>query len=197
MSTRPPTLREKRRYLLARVEPAGTLLEQKDLYYAISDATTTLWGDATAAIITPAVVALEHGHVVVRCRRGTERELAIALATVSSCRDVHISLRIIAASGTIESLRSRFRPKRVPKRKSQPGTEPGSEHEPEKAANGAVAVEGSVQQECTFAKKTCLIVHCNGQKVDVIEKGFKNTNRLFLTKDDLEDLNATTISDRI
>jgi ribonuclease P/MRP protein subunit POP5 len=187
MSTRPPTLREKRRYILARIEPVGTLLEQKDLYYTISDAVTSLWGDATTAIITPAVVALEYGHVVIRCRRGTERELAIALSTVTACRDVRICLRIIAASGTIESLRSRFRPKKVPKTKS----------DPENRETGTGAAEAPVQSECTFVKKTFQIVHCNGQKVDVIEKGFKNTNRLFLTKDDLENLNATTISDRI
>jgi ribonuclease P/MRP protein subunit POP5 len=191
MSPRPPTLREKRRYILARIEPVGTPLEQKELYYAISDATTTLWGDATMAIITPAVVALEHGHVIIRCRRGTERELSIALSTVTACRDVHICLRIIAASGTIESLRSRFRPKNIPKIKTQ------SDPETEKMAIGADVGEGPVLPECRFAKKTFLIVQCNGQKVDVIEKGFKNTNRLFLTKDDLEDLNATTISDRI
>jgi ribonuclease P/MRP protein subunit POP5 len=191
MSTRPPTLREKRRYILARIEPAGTMLEQKDLYYAISDATTSLWGDATTAIITPAVVALEHGHVVIRCRRGTERELAIAVSTVTACRDQRICLRIIAASGTIESLRKRFRPKRVPKTKTPPAPE-----REETAAGPDTGIE-PVQPECMFAKKTFLIQNCNGQKVDVIEKGFKNTNRLFLTKDDLENLNATTISDRI
>ena len=193
MSTRPPTLREKRRYLLVRIEPAGTMLEQKELYYVISDATTSLWGDATTAIITPAVVALEFGHVVIRCRRGTERELAIALSTVTACRDVRICLHIIAASGTIESLRSRFRPKKIPKTKTQPAPEPESE----KTATGIDVGIEHVLPECTFAKKTFIIVQCNGQKIDVIEKGFKNTNRLFLTKDDLENLNATTISDRI
>jgi ribonuclease P/MRP protein subunit POP5 len=187
MSTRPPTLREKHRYILARIEPAGTIPEQKELYYAISDATTSLWGDATTAIVTPAVVALEHGHVVIRCRRGTERELSIALSTVTACRDVRICLRIIAASGTIESLRSRFRPKKVQKTKA----------DPEKPVTGTGVPEAPVLGECTFSKKIFLIEQCNGQKVDVIEKGFKNTNRLFLTKDDLENLNATTISDRI
>jgi ribonuclease P/MRP protein subunit POP5 len=193
MSTRPPTLREKRRYILARIEPDGTPLEQKELYYAISDAATSLWGDATTGIITPAFVALEHGHVIIRCRRGTERELAIALSTVIACRDVRICLRIIAASGTIESLRSRFRQKKIPKAKTHIESEPESE----KTATGADEGVEHVLSECTFAKKPFQIVHCNGQKVDVIEKGFKNTNRLFLTKDDLENLNATTISDRI
>jgi hypothetical protein len=34
---------------------------------------------------------------------------------------------------------------------------------------------------------TCPVCWCAGQKIDVIEKGFKNTTRFFLTKEDLED----------
>jgi len=162
MSTLPPTLREKRRYLLVRVEPAGTAIDQKDLYYAISDAVTSLWGDAMAAVITQAVVAAEGQYVVIRCRRGTERELAIALSTVTVCRDLRFALRIVAASGTIESLRERIKRKKVPE------------------------TTGDDIRECTFGGKPFLVLQCDGQKVDVIEKGFKNTHRLFLTKEDLE-----------
>jgi hypothetical protein len=42
--------------------------------------------------------------------------------------------------------------------------------------------------ECIFEKKPVQVLHCDGQKIDVIEKGFKNTNRLFLTREDLEEL---------
>jgi ribonuclease P/MRP protein subunit POP5 len=164
MGARPPTLREKRRYLLVTLEPAGTVVDQKDLYYALSDATTQLWGDAMAAVITPAVVASEGQFFIIRCRRGTEHELATALSTLTTCRDTRIAMRIIAASGTIESLRERIRG----------GMSPG----PDQLAHG----------ECIFDKKTFQVSQCNGQKVDVIEKGFKNTNRLFLTKEDMEEL---------
>jgi ribonuclease P/MRP protein subunit POP5 len=164
MGARPPTLREKRRYLLVALEPAGTAVDQKDLYYAISDATTQLWGDAMAAVITPAVVASEGQFFIIRCRRGTEHELATALSTITACRDTRIALRMVAASGTIESLRERIRG----------GMSPG----PDQLAHG----------ECIFDKKTFQVSQCNGQKVDVIEKGFKNTNRLFLTKEDMEEL---------
>jgi ribonuclease P/MRP protein subunit POP5 len=164
MGTRPPTLREKRRYLLVALEPAGTAVDQKDLYYALSDATTQLWGDATAAVITPAVVASEGQFFIIRCRRGTEHELAIALSTITTCRDTRIALRMVAASGTIESLRERIRCR------MSPG--------PDQLAPG----------ECIFDKKTFQLCQCNGQKVDVIEKGFKNTNRLFLTREDMEEL---------
>jgi hypothetical protein len=37
-------------------------------------------------------------------------------------------------------------------------------------------------------KKIFSLSQCKGQKVDVIEKGFKNTNRLFLTREDMEEL---------
>lgn len=162
MSPRPPTLRENRRYILVRVEPAGTVIDQKELYYVISDAVTSLWGDAVAGVITQAVVAAENGHVIIRCLRGTEKELALALSTVTVCRDIHLALRIVAASGTIESLRERIRKQQVP---DMPVPKAGDR---------------------IFQNKDVSIVYCNGQKVDVIEKGFKNAHRLFLTKSDLE-----------
>jgi ribonuclease P/MRP protein subunit POP5 len=146
------------------VEPAGTPIDQKDLYYAVSSAITSLWGDVMASSIMPAVVAAEERFIIIRCHRGTERELAIALSTITTCREVRIALRVIAASGTIESLRDRLWTM--------------------KKAVG----EDSEPCECVFEKKPVQVVHCDGQKIDVIEKGFKNTNRLFLTREDLEEL---------
>jgi ribonuclease P/MRP protein subunit POP5 len=162
MGARPPTLREKRRYILVSVDPYGTIIDRKDLYYAICDANTSLWGDVMAAVIMPAVIASEGQYVIIRCRRGTERELSIALATITSCHDNPIALRIVAASGTIETLREKI------KRPEPPDSDPAS------------------SRECSFGEKSFQTEYCNGQKVDVIEKGFKNTNRLFLTKEDLE-----------
>ncbi len=161
MTPRPPTLRDKRRYLLVRVEPAGTPVDQKELYYTIADAITSLFGDAAAAVMIQAVVAAEGEYVFIRCRRGSERELAIALSTVTACRDTRIALRIIAASGTMESLRERIRP----------------------AAPAPVPAE---EAEITFGTTTFTAVHGSGQKIDVIEKGFKNAHRLYLTREDLE-----------
>jgi ribonuclease P/MRP protein subunit POP5 len=150
--------------MLIRTEPAGTVPDQKELYYAVHEAVSSLWGDAAAALIHMAVVAAEHGYVVVRCRRGTERELAIALTTVTSCAGQRISLRTLATSGTIESLRERMAILRAPE---TPVVLPG---------------------ECTIDGRSYNVCHCSGQKVDVIEKGFKNTTRFFLTREDLEDI---------
>jgi ribonuclease P/MRP protein subunit POP5 len=163
MATRPPTLREKRRYILVAVEPSGMIIDRKDLYFAICDAATSLWGDVTTAIIMPAVIASEGQYVIIRCRRGTERELSIALSTITCCRDSSIALRMIAASGTIDSLRERIRELQTPDREPAP-------------------------HEFRIGEKLFHVEYCSGQKVDVIEKGFKNTNRLFLTREDLEEL---------
>ena len=180
MTVRPPTLREKRRYVLVRVDPAGTAVDPKELYFAVSDAITSLWGDAMAALILQAVIAVESGHAVIRCRRGSERELAIALSTVTAVRETRVALRIVAASGTIESLRERFRP-------AGPAAPAGD-------AGAAPPAPGRIVR---FAGKEWEAVSWDGQKVDVIEKGFKNAHRLFLTQEDLEDSHAATIPDGI
>ena len=164
MTIRPPTLREKRRYILISVEPSGTIIERKELYYAVCDAITSLWGDVTAALIMPAVIVSENGYIIIRCRRGTERELSLALATITSYRENPIALRIVAASGTINTLRERIQ------RLQTPDTEPVG------------------PQEYIVGEKVFHVTYCSGQKVDLIEKGFKNTNRLFLTREDLEEL---------
>jgi ribonuclease P/MRP protein subunit POP5 len=163
VTARPPTLREKRRYVLVQIKPAGNTPDPKELYLAVDDAVTVLWGDAVASLIHPAVVAVENGSAIVRCRRGMERELAIALSTVTSCGGQRIALRTRATSGTIESLRELII----------------SEHNTETLS--------SVPAECTIDGQVFMVCHCAGQMVDVIEKGFKNTTRFFLTTDDLED----------
>lgn len=165
MSVRPPTLREKRRYLLAWVEPCDLVVDGKDLYYVIYDAASSLWGDVVTAAMRPAVISIENGYVILRCRRGMEREFSIALSTVTLYRETPIVLRVCATSGTIDSLRDRIKQ----------GIKP--------VADTPVLNE----RECTFGTGSYEIVQWYGQKVDVIEKGFKNAHRLFLTNDDLEE----------
>ena len=183
MSIRPPTLREKRRYLLARIDPAGMIVEAKDLYYAVYEAVVSLFGDMAAAAMQPSVLAIEKGYVIVRCRRGAEREFAVALSTLSACRDCTVALRVLAVSGTIESLRERIATL-VPQQPTAPEGEavPNQEGTPD-------------NREYLFCSTPVEVVAWNGHKVDAIEKGFKNTRRLFLTTEDLEIINATTIPD--
>ena len=173
MSVRPPTLREKRRYILARIDPAGTECEAKDLYYAVYEAVVSLFGDMAAAAMQPSVIGVEGQYVILRCRRGAEREFAIGLSTVTVCRDCPIALRVLAVSGTIESLRERIAaspPLELPK-----GCEEDAQYQ--------------------FDAHPVEVIAWYSHKVDALEKGFKNTRRLFLTREDLEIIHATTIPD--
>jgi ribonuclease P/MRP protein subunit POP5 len=175
MSVRPPTLREKKRYLLARIDPVGNNPDAKDLYYAVYEAVVSLFGDIAAAAMQPSVIAVEGDFAILRCSRGAERGFAIALSTLTACRDVPVALRILAISGTIESLRERIA--------ALASQEPATENEE--------AGTSRYQFDTTPVE----VVQCHGHKVDALEKGFKNTRRLFLTKEDLEIIHATTISD--
>ncbi|MGA9087025.1 MAG: Rpp14/Pop5 family protein [Methanoregula sp.] len=183
MSIRPPTLREKRRYLLARIDPAGTLVEPKDLYYAVYEAVVSLFGDVAAAAMQPSVLAVEKGYALLRCRRGAEREFAIALSTLFACRDSTVAIRVLAVSGTLESLRERIATI-MPQDAAAPGQESGP-------------VQEGTPGTCGYRFDSLPVdaVAWNGPKVDAIEKGFKNTRRLFLTTEDLEIIHATTIPD--
>jgi len=175
MSVRPPTLREKKRYLLARIDPSGIAVDPKDLYYAMYEAVVSLFGDMAAASMQPSVLTVEDGYAILRCRRGAEREFAIALSTLTSYRETPLALRIRAISGTVESLRERLEQYGEPETVSKvPDT-----------------------TEFVFASVPVEVVNWNGHKVDVIEKGFKNTRRLFLTEEDLERNHATTIPDGV
>ena len=110
MKPRPPTLRQNRRYVLVRVVPASLVPDGKALYFAIAEAVTSLYGDVGAAMIDQAVVAVERGHAVVRCRRSEEEWLIGAIATVTTVGETACALHPRAISGTILSLRDRLVP---------------------------------------------------------------------------------------
>ncbi len=103
MRPRPPTMRTKRRYILARILPYGAAVDQKQLYLSVIEAAASLFGDAAVGLAQPAVVYCDAGYAVIRCRRGTERDIAAALATVTAVGDDRVSLRTVAASGTIRA----------------------------------------------------------------------------------------------
>lgn len=110
MKPRPPTLRQDRRYLLVRVAPASLVPDGKALYLAIAEGVAALYGDDGAAAIDQAVVAIESGHAIVRCRRGEEERLVGAVATVTEVDGAAVALHPRAVSGTIRSLRDRLVP---------------------------------------------------------------------------------------
>ena len=158
-----PTLRENRRYVLVRIMPSNLDSEIRDLYYAISDSVTSLYGDCIAAEVHAATILREGAFLIVRCRRGRERELCCAIAAIRSINKTEVRLTTIATSGTIAALKKRMRPE-----------EPGQ------------------PITCTInSGEQNGIMYANG-KIDLIRRDMKGQELVYLTKDDMEKFHATT-----
>lgn len=160
MRPRPKALRQKRRYLLVRVLPPWREVEQKALYLAVSEAVTSLFGDARAAGIGAAVVFSGNGCAIVRCRRGCERDLAVACATVTAVGECGAALRTVAVSGTIAALKRRM--------------------------DGWV--RAGPPEQVLYGEKDLPARRYGRHKVDVIQEGIKKQSIVFLTDCEREEI---------
>ena len=161
MKPRPPTMRGKRRYILARLDPPSVTFSGRDLYYAIAESLTSLYGDSGMACIGPSVVSCTGGYAIIRCTRSTEGRVVAGLAAVHQVQEVSVAVRSIRTSGTMRSLRRHL------------------------AGMGPGAPLG--EQDAYFQGRSWTGVQYPGGKVDLFEKGFKNQQPLFLTEEDLEE----------
>jgi ribonuclease P/MRP protein subunit POP5 len=152
-----PSQREKRRYILVRFEPGGISCDPREVYAAVVEACTSLWGDTLASEIAPSVMAWE-GHAILRCRRGTEDRLATAVATITRVGNERVAARTVTTSGTLHAIRSR------------PVERPGILWEKQVRIGGRVFLARAYP----------------GQKVDLVEKGIKGQELLFFADEDGE-----------
>ncbi|HDR72732.1 MAG TPA: ribonuclease P [Methanoculleus sp.] len=158
MKPRPPTLREKRRYILARIVPHYRRIEARQMYIAAFEALTSLWGDARASELQMAVISCEPGHCIVRCRRNAEVFVETALSTITEAEGERVALHPLATSGTIHALRKHIRPI------------------PEGHPVDGIAIGGREYAGILFQR----------QKVDLYAKGIKNQETLYFTCDEME-----------
>lgn len=161
MKARPPTMRDKKRYILARIEPPSPDPDPKDLYFAVLESVTSLFGDAGAARMIPVVITCGGGYALIRCRRGYEEQTRIALITLKSVAERRIALHPMATSGTLLALRRRIA--RIP----HSGWE--------------------LVSPLQFRDRDYVARRYPGQKVDLLEKGIKRQELLYITQDDLEE----------
>ena len=161
MKPLPPTMREKRRYILARILPRWYVPEDSRLMHqAVMEATTSLWGDAAVAQQQPGVVFQQGDYVIVRCRRGTEKQLAVAMATIHRIGETPVAVRTVAISGTIQALKEQIR---VPPTPEQAG-------------------------EVVLAEKHYAAYLLGRHKVDLIAKSNKSQKLLFFTQKEFEEI---------
>jgi len=158
MKRRPPTLRDKKRYILASLVPCHDETGGKEVYNAVINSATSLYGDTGTAEMHPVVVFCEGGYAIIRCVRGTEKDCETAISLVNGICGKEAALRPVATSGTIMSLKSRMKDKKPVK-------------------TGLVDINGE-----TFTS-----YHYPRQKVDLAIEKIKSQELLFLTEIDLEE----------
>ncbi|MBP2132457.1 ribonuclease P/MRP protein subunit POP5 [Methanomicrobium sp. W14] len=160
MKPLPPTLRVSKRYVLGLLVPFGTRPNGKDLYYALYDAVASLYGDKGAYEISMSVVFTDGDWFVMRCRRGQERRLETAAATVTRVGSADCKIRCTATSGTIATLK-----KKIPKKSAFD-------------AMPDVRINESVYSVCRLSQ----------EKVDLYREGIKHQDILYFTREDIEEL---------
>lgn len=104
MKPLPPTLRENRRYVLIKIFGIDAP-NQKEIYYAVSDAVTQLFGDVGSAEMHPAVVWSENSYAIIRCTRGFEQQLIAAISCVTKLSGQKTVFRTLRTSGTIHGVK--------------------------------------------------------------------------------------------
>lgn len=159
MKRRPPTLREKKRYILASIVPYSLEADGRDVYNAVINSATSLYGDTGTAVMHPVVVFCEGGYAIVRCARGAETGCETAISLVNSIGGREAALRPVATSGTMISLKKRMKDRTPVK-------------------TGFVDING----------ENYTSYHYPLQKVDLAGERIKTQELLFLTEIDLEDI---------
>ncbi len=160
MKPLPPTLRRKKRYMLATMNPPGIGSDPRELYHVISEAVTSLYGDAAAAAIGISVISAASDQVIVRYTRGNDTAVRVALATVTALGERRIALHTKVTSGTLHALRRKL-PRKIDPELDLPVAE--------------------------YKGQTYCARRYHGQKVDLLEKGIKRQELLYITQDDLEE----------
>jgi len=102
----PPTLREKKRYILFKLicdEP----LEESDVNFAINDAFLSLFGSFGSAKINPKLIEWHsQGNTgILKCERSSKDQAIAALQFLREIKDKAVVPNIISVSGTLKSLR--------------------------------------------------------------------------------------------
>jgi len=152
-------MRENFRYILAVITPDLTF-ESRDVYRAIAESVMSLYGDSIAAQVWPAVMKVEGSHVIIRCRRGTEKKLETALSSITSVQGTRSALHPVRTSGTIKTLREI-----IPK------------------------VMRNREGRAVIAGNTYEVIIAGRGRIDLKDKGIYLDIPRYITKEDTEDLN--------
>ena len=153
-----PSMRENFRYILIHIVPEQTC-DQRDIYRAVAESVTSLYGDSVTAAIWPSVMKVSGPFAIIRCRRGTEKRLETALAAITGIQGSRAAVHPVRTSGTIQTL---------------VGHIPGDLM----IRPGKAVISGN----------TCDVLVSSRGRIDLKEKGIYLEIPRYITEEDTEDL---------
>ncbi len=188
MKALPPTLRINKRYVLCRIVPHNISADGKEIYYAVYEAISSLFGDNGAADTGMSVVHTEGNWTIIRCTRGTEKKLRAAISTVTKIADMQCAIRPVLTSGTILTLKEKIQ---NAKSRTVDVDFCCESANPAEESAGADCAESNL----LYAKKDIIIngisyhpVRVSQEKIDLYKEGIKNQDSLYYTIKDIEEL---------
>ncbi len=102
----PPTLREKKRYILFELI-CDNKLETNDVAYALNDAFLSLFGSFGSARVSAKLIEWdkEQNRGILKCERSAKEHAIAALQFVREVKDSTVVPRVLLVSGTLRKLR--------------------------------------------------------------------------------------------
>lgn len=156
-----PSMRENYRYMLVRISSHKSFYEAKEIYLAASESFRALFGEGEAARAWIAVMETTEVYAIFRYRRGSDKRIEAALASVCFIGGEPSALHPILISGTIRTLREEIK-----KRKICP-------------VRTGVVKQGEFWHPAGISSTG---------RIDLKEKGINLQIPLYITEEDIEDL---------
>jgi RNase P/RNase MRP subunit POP5 len=160
-------MRENYRYMLARISSPSSisshlLPDSREIFLAVSESFRALFGEKDAAKAWIAVMETSGMYAIFRYRRGSDTHVEAALAAVCYIGSVPSAIHPVGISGTIRTLRKEMKKKEL-----------------------CSARSGRVKRGDIWYRAE---IFPTGQ-IDLKEKGINLQIPLYITEEDIEDLN--------
>lgn len=156
-----PSMREDYRYILAIITPSFQG-DAKEIYHAIHEAFQSLYGDVLGARAWIAVMEYSNPWVIFRYRRGEDTRVETALACTGTISGTPVAIHTIKRSGTIRTLREKIK-------RDKAGC----------IRTGNVQIHEEIHQA----------IFVSPGRINLKEKGINLQIPLYVTEEDIEDLN--------
>ena len=102
-----PVLREKKRYLAFEIHSERTINRQ-ELVREIMNSVISLFGDAGASHINPALMSFDGRFGILRCSREKTSETRAGLACINNIQGARVSIMVMGISGSIRGATEKF-----------------------------------------------------------------------------------------